>query len=88
MNINAFSKLNSRSDELEELLESLKKELEDTEEIETEMELVDEEELIMCVIFPLRHRRWERQVGGERRRQVGRDATIDGEAQDRLRKRL
>ncbi|KAL8290102.1 hypothetical protein RQP46_003041 [Phenoliferia psychrophenolica] len=46
-NINAFSKLNSRSDEVAELLEAIKKELEDTEEIETEMELVDEDELIM-----------------------------------------
>ncbi|KAK4705136.1 prefoldin subunit 4, partial [Phenoliferia sp. Uapishka_3] len=46
-NINAFSKLNNRSDEVQELLVTIKKELEDVEEIETEMELMDEDELIM-----------------------------------------
>ncbi|ORY89623.1 Prefoldin, subunit 4 [Leucosporidium creatinivorum] len=46
-NINAFSKLNSRSDEVTAELESIKKQLEDVEEVETEMELMDEEEEVM-----------------------------------------
>lgn len=46
-NINAFSRLNSRADEVIELLEGLTKSVEDLEEVETEMELMDEEEIIM-----------------------------------------
>lgn len=50
-NINAFSRLNSRADEVIELLEGLTKSVEDLEEVETEMELMDEEEIIMWVIL-------------------------------------
>lgn len=46
-NINAFSKLNNRVDEVADQLEVLQKELEDIEEVETEMELMDEDELVM-----------------------------------------
>lgn len=46
-NINKFSRLNNRADEVEEQIELLKKELEDAEEIETEIELMDEEEIVM-----------------------------------------
>ena len=45
--INAFSKLNTRSDELEEELVQIKKQVEDEEEVETEMELMDEDEVVM-----------------------------------------
>ena len=48
-NINAFSKLNNRTEELSDLLQSLKRELEELEEVETEIELMDEEELVMFV---------------------------------------
>ena len=48
-NINAFSKLNNRSEELTDLLETLKRELEELEEVETEIELMDDEELVMSV---------------------------------------
>lgn len=46
-NINRFSRLNSRTDELESELEVLNKQVEDVEEVETEMELMDEDELVM-----------------------------------------
>ncbi|KAM0747512.1 Prefoldin, subunit 4 [Meredithblackwellia eburnea MCA 4105] len=46
-NINKFSKLNNRSEDVQQQLEQIKKELEETEEVETEMELADEDELIM-----------------------------------------
>jgi len=45
--INAFSKLNTRSDELEDELSQIKKEVEDEEEVETEIELMDDDELVM-----------------------------------------
>ncbi|POY73932.1 hypothetical protein BMF94_3014 [Rhodotorula taiwanensis] len=48
--INAFSRLNSRADEINELLEGYRKEKEDLEEVETEMELVDEDEQVMYKI--------------------------------------
>lgn len=51
--INRFSRLNSRSDEIEQELESLKKQVEDCEEVETEMELMDEDEQVMCVVCVL-----------------------------------
>jgi len=45
--INAFSRHNSRTDEILEELEVLSKVKEDFEEIETELELLDEDEQIM-----------------------------------------
>ncbi|GAA5909348.1 uncharacterized protein JCM6883_005848 [Sporobolomyces salmoneus] len=45
--INAFSRHNSRTDEIIEELETLSKIQEDFEEIETELELLDEDEEIM-----------------------------------------
>lgn len=45
--INAFSKLNTRSDELDDELVQVKKQVEDEEEVETEMELMDEDEVVM-----------------------------------------
>ncbi len=45
--INQFSKLNTRSDELEDELIQVKKQVEDEEEVETEMELMDEDEIVM-----------------------------------------
>lgn len=48
-NINAFSRLNNRSEELTDLLETLKRELEELEEVETEIELMDDEGLVMSV---------------------------------------
>ncbi|GAA5945006.1 hypothetical protein JCM1841_006305, partial [Sporobolomyces salmonicolor] len=45
-NINAFSRLNSRVDEIQDELEQLAKKKEDLEEVETEMELVDEDETV------------------------------------------
>lgn len=50
--INAFSRLNSRADEIVELLDGLTKQKEDLEEVETEMELVDDEEQVMSVPAP------------------------------------
>lgn len=47
--INAFSRANSRTDEIVELLDALSKQKEDLEEVETELELVDDEDKIMCV---------------------------------------
>jgi prefoldin subunit 4 len=47
MNINAFSKLNSRADEVADRVVALRQELEDLEEVETEMELMDEDEVIL-----------------------------------------
>lgn len=47
--INQFSRLNSRTDEIVDVLDGLRKQKEDLEEIETEMELVDEDEVVMCV---------------------------------------
>lgn len=51
--INAFSRHNSRTDEIIDELETLSKVKEDYEEIETELELLDEDEQIMSVRFPL-----------------------------------
>ncbi|KWU44463.1 Prefoldin subunit 4 [Rhodotorula sp. JG-1b] len=48
--INAFSRLNSRADEILELLDGLTKQKEDLEEVETEMELVDDDEQVMYKI--------------------------------------
>ncbi|GAA5948597.1 hypothetical protein JCM3765_004939 [Sporobolomyces pararoseus] len=45
--INAFSRYNSRTDEILEELESFSKIQEDFEEVETELELLDEDEKIM-----------------------------------------
>ncbi|GAA5821299.1 hypothetical protein JCM3770_004578 [Rhodotorula araucariae] len=45
--INAFSRLNSRTDEIVDVLDGLTKQKEDLEEVETEMELVDEDEQVM-----------------------------------------
>ncbi|GAA6002857.1 tubulin-binding prefolding complex subunit GIM3 [Rhodotorula paludigena] len=45
--INAFSRANSRTDEIAELLDALSKQKEDLEEVETELELVDDEDKIM-----------------------------------------
>ncbi|TNY22227.1 Prefoldin subunit-domain-containing protein [Rhodotorula diobovata] len=45
--INSFSRLNSRTDEIVDLLDSLVKLREDLEEVETELELVDDDELVM-----------------------------------------
>lgn len=50
-NINAFSKLNSRSEEVTLELKAIKQELDDVEEVETEMELMDEDEEVMYVIL-------------------------------------
>ena len=52
--INAFSRLNSRTDEIVDLLDGLTKQKEDLEEVETEMELVDEDEPVMSVLPSLR----------------------------------
>ncbi|GAA5861179.1 hypothetical protein JCM1840_003106 [Sporobolomyces johnsonii] len=46
-NINAFSRLNSRIDEIHDELEQLAKQKEDLEEVETEMELIDDDETVM-----------------------------------------
>ncbi|GAA5913859.1 hypothetical protein JCM8208_004773 [Rhodotorula glutinis] len=45
--INAFSRLNSRTDEIVDTLDSLVKLREDLEEVETELELVDDDDQVM-----------------------------------------
>ncbi|KAM0789637.1 hypothetical protein ACM66B_000441 [Microbotryomycetes sp. NB124-2] len=45
--INAFSRLNSRYDELVIELQDVKQQLEDVEEVETELELMDEDEIVL-----------------------------------------
>ncbi|GAA6023349.1 hypothetical protein JCM8202_001400 [Rhodotorula sphaerocarpa] len=42
--INAFSRLNSRADEIVDVLDGLTKQKEDLEEVETEMELLDDDD--------------------------------------------
>lgn len=52
-NINAFSRFNNRADEVIDRLEALKREIEELEEVETEMELMDDEEMVMYLTpFP------------------------------------
>ena len=43
-NINKFSQFNHRIGEIEERLERLRKEVDDLEEVETEMELLDDDD--------------------------------------------
>lgn len=52
--INAFSRLNSRADEIVDVLDGLTKQKEDLEEVETEMELLDDDddEQVMQVSHP------------------------------------
>ncbi|KAJ3276496.1 hypothetical protein HK104_003657 [Borealophlyctis nickersoniae] len=45
-NINSFSKLNARLDQIEEIYQEKKKEKEYLEDLESELELADEDELI------------------------------------------
>ncbi|GAA6063370.1 hypothetical protein JCM10212_000309 [Sporobolomyces blumeae] len=45
--INAFSRLNSRTDEIIDELESLEKQQEDLDEVEGELQLLDEDEQVM-----------------------------------------
>lgn len=47
--INSFSRLNSRTEEQGAVIVRLRKEVEDLEEVQTEVELMDEEEVILCV---------------------------------------
>ena len=47
--INAFSRLNSRTDEIVDILDALVKQREDLEEVETELELVDDDDQVMSV---------------------------------------
>ncbi|KAK4054087.1 hypothetical protein OIV83_001112 [Microbotryomycetes sp. JL201] len=47
--INAFSRLNSRYDELVIELQDVKQQLEDVDEVETELELMDDDEIVLQV---------------------------------------
>ncbi|KAJ1547684.1 hypothetical protein HK405_005192 [Cladochytrium tenue] len=83
--INNFSKMNARSGDLDEKLEGLKKELEYLEDLDTELELADEDEPIRCRIgdafiqLPLDQCR--QRVEAERDKLAGEVGTLRDEAE-------
>ncbi|KAJ1563136.1 hypothetical protein HK405_013463 [Cladochytrium tenue] len=83
--INNFSKMNARSGDLDEKLEGLKKELEYLEDLDTELELADEDDPIRCRIgdtfiqLPLDECR--RRVEAERDKLAGEVGTLRDEAE-------